>query len=209
MKKKGKDVQPAERTGIGRKISELRRKKNYTLDELAEMTDTRKSVLGKIESDEAVPPLGTLLKLSRTLDVSMAYFFDDEVVMEKIFLTRGRDRTRVNVRSERQEGEVHYSYEPLEPKNPYKHIEPFLVRFEPGEASDILYMNHEGEEFHFVLEGKLEFRTDDRVEVLEAGDSLFFESDMNHGFRALGDIPAKVIVVVWSRPGDKRDYQRK
>jgi quercetin dioxygenase-like cupin family protein len=58
-------------------------------------------------------------------------------------------------------------------------------------------MSHEGEEFHFVLEGKLEFRTDDRVEVLEAGDSLFFESGMNHGFRALTEVPAKVLVVLW------------
>jgi quercetin dioxygenase-like cupin family protein len=63
----------------------------------------------------------------------------------------------------------------------------------------MVFLSHEGEEFHFVLEGRLEFRTDDRVEVLEPGDSLFFESEMNHSFRALMDKPARGLVVVWTR----------
>lgn len=192
-----KNDDSVDRLGIGRKIRELRQKKNLSLEDLAGAIDLKKNILGKIENDEAVPPLGTLLKLSNALDVSMAYFFDHEVAAERIFITRGGDRTRVKVRPFYQEGEVDYFYESLEPRNPHKHIEPFLVIFQPMEASDILFMSHEGEEFHFVLEGTLEFRTDDRVEVLEPGDSLFFEAAMNHGFRALADIPARVIVVVW------------
>jgi len=201
MKEKVKNIDDSDaRLGIGRKIRELRHKKNYSLEDLAGKIDLKKNILGKIENDEVVPPLGTLLKLSTALDVSMAYFFDHEVAAEKIFMTRGSERTRVKVRPFYQEGEVEYLYESLEPRNPNKHIEPFLVIFQPMEASDILFMSHEGEEFHFVLEGRLEFRTDDRVEVLEPGDSLFFESGMNHGFRALTDKPAKVIVVVWPGP---------
>jgi len=79
------------------------------------------------------------------------------------------------------------------------HDGPFLVEFQPMETGDMVFMSHEGEEFHFVLEGKLEFRTDDRVEVLFAGDSLYFESEMNHSFRSLEPKPARAIVVVWNR----------
>jgi transcriptional regulator with XRE-family HTH domain len=202
MKEREKDTgKSVDRLGTGRKIRELRRKKNYSVEDLAEKIDVAKAVLEKIENDAVVPPLGTLLKLSRTLDVSMAYFFDEEVEVEKIFITRKSGRTRVKVRPFYQEGQVDYFFESLEPRNPNKHIEPFLVIFQPMEASDILFMSHKGEEFHYVLEGSLEFRTDDRVEVLEPGDSLFFESEMNHGFRALAGEPATVIVVVWSRPG--------
>jgi len=60
----------------------------------------------------------------------------------------------------------------------------------------MVFMNHAGEEFLYLLEGTLEFRTDDRVEVLQPGDSLYFESDINHSFRSLEDGPAKAIVVV-------------
>ena len=62
----------------------------------------------------------------------------------------------------------------------------------------MVFMNHEGEEFLHVLEGSLEFRSVDRVELLKAGDSIYFESDLSHSFRCLGEEPAKAIVVVWN-----------
>jgi transcriptional regulator with XRE-family HTH domain len=201
MKEKEEDIGRAvDRLRIGSKIRDLREKKNQTQKDLAAKIDLKKSVLSKIENDEVVPPLSTLLKLSKALDVSMAYFFEDEVVLEKIFITRGGERIKIKGRPHHQEGEVDYFFESLESKNPHKHIEPFLVEFQPMEASDMFFLSHEGEEFHYVLEGKLEFRTDDRVEVLEPGDSLFFESDLNHSFRALNNKPARAIAVVWSRP---------
>jgi len=107
---------------------------------------------------------------------------------------------RVKRRPHHQEGEVDYVYESLEPKNPKKHMEPFLVEFQPMDTTAMVFMSHTGEEFHFVLEGKMEFRTDDRVEVLYPGDSLYFESEMNHSFRGLDDKPARSIVVVWNKP---------
>jgi quercetin dioxygenase-like cupin family protein len=62
----------------------------------------------------------------------------------------------------------------------------------------MIFMNHEGEEFLHVLDGTLEFRSIDRVEVLQPGDSIYFESELSHSFRCLGEKPARAIVVVWS-----------
>lgn len=78
-------------------------------------------------------------------------------------------------------------------------MEPLLVEFQPLDTSDMLFTNHEGEEFLFVLEGNLEFRTNDRVEILKPGDTIYFESDINHSFRSLDKTPAKAIAVVWSK----------
>jgi len=189
-----------ERLRIGAKVKERRQKKRLTLEDLAAKTGLTKSILAKIEKDETVPPLGTLLKLSKALDISMAYFFEDEVELERISVTRSGERVRIKRRPHHQEGEVDYIYESLESKNPNKHMEPFLVEFLPLETGDMVFMSHEGEEFHFVLEGKVEFRTDDRVEVLYPGDSLYFESEINHSFRSLDGKPAKVVACVWSRP---------
>ncbi|HOD36597.1 MAG TPA: XRE family transcriptional regulator [Syntrophales bacterium] len=195
-----KKTQADERLRIGAKIKERRQKKRLTLEDLAAKTGLEKSVLTKIEKEETVPPLGTLLKLSKALDISMAYFFEDEVELERISVTRGGERVRVKRRPHHQEGEVDYIYESLESRNPNKHMEPFLVEFLPLETGDMVFMSHEGEEFHYVLEGKVEFRTDDRVEVLCPGDSLYFESEINHSFRSLEGKPAKVVACVWSRP---------
>ena len=59
-----KDTLPgADRLKIGQKIKELRQKKHLTLQDLATKTQIDKAALSSIEGDEAVPPLGTLLKL--------------------------------------------------------------------------------------------------------------------------------------------------
>jgi transcriptional regulator with XRE-family HTH domain len=195
-----KKTQADDRLRIGAKIKERRQKKRLTLEDLEAKTGVVKSVLAKIEKEETVPPLGTLLKLSKALDISMAYFFEDEVELERISVTRSGERVRVKRRPHHQEGEVDYVYESLESRNPNKHMEPFLVEFLPLETGDMVFMSHEGEEFHFVLEGKVEFRTDDRVEVLYPGDSLYFESEINHSFRSLEGKPARVVACVWNRP---------
>jgi len=106
----------------------------------------------------------------------------------------------VERRPHQEKGEVNYRYESLETKKQDKHMEPFLVEFGNSETSEMVFMSHEGEEFLFLLEGKLEFRSVDRVEILNPGDTIYFESDLSHSFRCLGDEPARAVVVVWSQP---------
>jgi transcriptional regulator with XRE-family HTH domain len=184
---------------IGNKVRELRQRKHYTLQDLVTKTGLSKSVLTEIEDGDTIPPVATLLKLSKALKVGMAYFFEDEIISEKISVTRSGERMRLERRPHHHEGEVDYIYETLETKKPDKHMEPLLVEFRPMDTSDMVFMSHEGEEFLYVLEETLEFRTDDRIEILNPGDTIYFESDINHSFRSLTDKPARAIVVVWAK----------
>jgi quercetin dioxygenase-like cupin family protein len=156
-------------------------------------------LLAEIESDEVMPPVATLLKLSRALHVGMAYFFKDEAPAEQVSVTRTGERISVKRRPHHREGEVDYIYESLEARMPGKHMEPLLVEFMPMETAEMVFTSHEGEEFLFLLNGQLEFRTNDRVETLSAGDALYFDSVLNHSFRSLTDAPAKAVVVVWNK----------
>ena len=183
---------------IGSKVRELRQKKHYTLQDVAAKTGLSKPFLSQIENDHVVPPVATLLKLARAFDVGLAYFFQDEVGIDRIAITRSDERVRVERRPHHRKGEVNYIYEALDTKKTNKHMEPFLVEFPVQDTSEMIFMNHEGEEFLHVLEGNLEFRSIDRVEVLEPGDSIYFESDLSHSFRCLGEKPARAIVVVWT-----------
>ena len=183
---------------IGSKVRELRQKKHYTLQDVAAKTGLSKPFLSQIENDHVVPPVATLLKLARAFDVGLAYFFQDEVGIDRIAITRRDERVRVERRPHHRKGEVNYIYEALDTKKTNKHMEPFLVEFPVQNTSEMIFMNHEGEEFLHVLEGTLEFRSIDRVEVLGPGDSIYFESELSHSFRCLGEKPARAIVVVWS-----------
>ncbi|MBW2392514.1 MAG: helix-turn-helix domain-containing protein [Deltaproteobacteria bacterium] len=183
---------------LGSKIRELRLKKNYTLQDVAAKTGLSKPFLSQIENDHVVPPVATLLRLARAFNVNLAHFFQDEVGSDKIAITRHNERIRVEKRPHHRKGEVNYVYETLETKKTNKQMEPFLVEFPVQDSSEMVFMNHDGEEFLHVLEGTLEFRSVSRVEVLESGDSIYFESDLSHSFRCLGEKAARAIVVVWN-----------
>ncbi|MDH3554499.1 MAG: XRE family transcriptional regulator [Deltaproteobacteria bacterium] len=199
MRKSRDDIQLGVKAlKLGSKIRELRLKKNYTLQDVAAKTGLSKPFLSQIENDHVVPPVATLLKVARAFNVSLAHFFQDEVGSDKIAITRHNERIRVEKRPHHRKGEVNYVYETLETKKTDKQMEPFLVEFPVQDSSEMVFMNHDGEEFLHVLEGTLEFRSVSRVEVLESGDSIYFESDLSHSFRCLGEKAARAIVVVWN-----------
>ncbi|NNK57655.1 MAG: cupin domain-containing protein, partial [Desulfofustis sp.] len=75
-------------------------------------------------------------------------------------------------------------------------MEPFIVEMEMREASDIVFNNHRGEEFLYVLHGRLEFCYGEETVILEEGDSLYFDSIVPHGYRGL-EGPAKTLVVIY------------
>jgi quercetin dioxygenase-like cupin family protein len=91
-----------------------------------------------------------------------------------------------------------YYYEALAYKKSKKYMEPFLVEFKRKKAEKLSYFSHEGEEFIYLLEGALEFRTETEQYVLYPGDSLYFESSIPHAYRALERKNAKALTVVYS-----------
>ena len=92
---------------------------------------------------------------------------------------------------------VGYRFESLAYPMADKHMEPFFVEIEPRDEEELLYYNHQGEEFLYVLEGKMEFRGSDQVIQLRRGDSLYFDSDIPHALRGLGKKKASVLAVVY------------
>lgn len=184
---------------IGNKVRELREKKRFTLHDMTAKTGLPKDLLAQIESGEFSPPIATLMKLANACGVGLAYFFKDEAGSQKIAVTRAHEHIRVTRRPHHHEGEVNYIYESLETKKADKHMEPFMVEFPVQNTSEMVFMSHPGEEFLYLLEGQIEFRTVDRVEVLNPGDSIYFESDLSHSLRCLGQTAAKALVVVWSK----------
>lgn len=197
---KEQDIDTFEGLKIGEKVRLLRERKHLTVQDLAAKSGISKSVLTEIEEDEIVPPVASLLKLSRGLGVGMAHFFQEEGAGVKISVTRSTERAKIKSRPHHlHEGEINYIYESLETKKPEKNMEPLFVEFLSMETSDMVFTSHDGEEFVYVLEGRLEFRTNDRVEILSPGDTIYFESDVNHSFRGLEGKSAKAVVVVWSK----------
>ena len=76
-----------------------------------------------------------------------------------------------------------------------KKAEPFFVMSMPGEEDSKLH-SHKGQEFNFVLSGCMEFRIGDISYTLNKGDSVYFNSQIPHGIKVIGEKPVKFLAVV-------------
>ena len=182
---------------IGTKVRRLRLKRGMTLKEVAERTGLSKPLLSQIENNTGAPPIATLIKISNALGVKIGYFFQDAPDQGRLVVVRREERLglkRLN-HADRYAG-IGYRYESLAHPMVDKQMEPFIVEIDPREPSEVPYNQHRGEEFIFVLEGRLEFRSSDRTIEMEEGDSIYFDAAIPHGLRGI-DGTAKVLVVVY------------
>lgn len=91
-----------------------------------------------------------------------------------------------------------YSYEALAPQKKNRSMESFLVTL--NKADELVEpSNHDGEEFIFVLDSSLEARVGEAREVLQPGDSIYYDSSEPHLLRPLGEEPARILAVTYSQ----------
>jgi transcriptional regulator with XRE-family HTH domain len=181
---------------IGKKIRELRKKAGLVLQNLSDRTGLSKPLLSQIEKEVVSPPIATLLKISKALNINISFFFQENTLEEKVVLVRKDESKVIDSRFFGRE-ESGYYYEALAYKKSKKYMEPFLVEFKRKRVDQLSYFSHDGEEFIYLLEGNLEFRTEDQQYVLQPGDSLYFESSAPHAYRAMGRRNARALTVVY------------
>jgi len=184
---------------LGKKIRGLRTQQGLTLQVISDRTGLSKPLLSQIENNIAAPPIATLIKISNALGVKISHFFQDQTSEERIVVVRKDERHGLKKLSHHDHdySNIGYRYESLAYPMADKHMEPFIAEFAPHEKSKRFYNNHKGEEFLFVLEGRLEFRGGKTSHILEAGDSIYFDSSISHALGAIKE-PAKALVIVFT-----------
>lgn len=181
---------------IGKKIRELRKKGGLVLQDLSDRTGLSKPLLSQIEKEVVSPPIATLLKISKALNTNISFFFQNDGPEEKVVVVRKDESKVIDSRYFGRE-ESGYYYEALAFKKPKKYMEPFLVEFKRKRVDQLSYFSHDGEEFIYLLEGTLEFRTEGQQYILQPGDSLYFESSIPHAYRALERRNARALSVIY------------
>jgi quercetin dioxygenase-like cupin family protein len=171
---------------IGQKIKKVRMDKNITLDNIANETGFSIDHLKKIESGKITPPVGALLQISRALKIDSGVLLKEEPSNVK---------DRIKAYTKRTEN---YAYTTLTPGAENKHLKAFRVTIDAFQEHLGVGYHHEGEEFVYVLSGKIEIMVGEHANKLEAGDSLHFNSGIQHNLRNSGESTAELIVVVYS-----------
>lgn len=188
---------PSVEMKVGEKIRELRETKDLSLREMADLTGFSTALLSQMENHLISPSLGTLIKISRALDVHLGYFFG-EGPGEPYSIVRKDERKKVSRFASKNGVTYGYSYESLGFAKRDRHMEPFLVTLEPATVKSTKTSTHEGEEFIFVLQGEMEVTLGNHNDILYPGDSIYYDSTIPHRVQCRKDNPAKILAVLYT-----------
>ena len=148
-----------------------------------------KSEFENILENKTTPPVSLLLKLSRVLNVDISNIIYGHSFKPKRAVATNRE-DRINIR--RRKG---YDYESLAPYYAGRSMEPLLVEVIGSENQEISI--HKGEEFHYVLSGKIKTTVGQEEFILQEGDTLYFDSSLPHKIESTSGT-SKLLVVIYN-----------
>ena len=181
---------------MGMRVKEARESRGLSIFDIYLRTNIDVDILSRIEEGEVIPPLGTVIKLAKALDLKMGYFISGEEG-KAYTIVRRYDR-KVTSRSDSMKEKYYgYGYESLAPHKTDRHMEPFLVTLEPSETEEER-STHDGQEFIFVLHGKMEVRLGEEIHVLEPGDSIYYDSTVPHLVKCHGKKTTYILAVLYA-----------
>jgi transcriptional regulator with XRE-family HTH domain len=172
---------------IGKRLLKLRRERKLTLKHVANETGLSSKYISQVEKGEVTPPVSVLLQLSRALEIDSS-----------ILLMEERKRAAKQSGDDYQKRTEAYSYENLTPDARHKHLKAFRVFVDPKSAHKGDIYQHLGEEFQYVLRGKVEVTVGENKNVLGPGESIHFNSSIVHKLRNISSEKAELLVVLYT-----------
>lgn len=183
---------------IGERIRNLREERGIAADELSSLAKLKPGQLEKIEKQGLMPGLAPLIRIARILGVRLGTFLDDSSLSGPVITRRESNRTGNHFTTAENDARSHLEFHPLAIDKADRNMDPFLITINPGQRKDFPLSSHEGEEFLFVLDGAIGITYGKESYQLQAGDSVYFDSVVDHHVYAENDLPAIVLAVVYT-----------
>lgn len=168
---------------IGQKIKDLRNQNGLTQQELADRTELTKGYISQLERGQVAPSVATLIDLVECLGTDMSEFFK-ETQEEQIVFKAGDYFEKLD-----EEGNSIQWTVPMAQKN---QMEPLLVELQPHQCM-AEHKPHDGEEYGYVLAGKIHLHLGDKVYAVGKGESFYFEATKIHYIENTGARPARLV----------------
>ncbi|MDR2176630.1 MAG: cupin domain-containing protein [Treponema sp.] len=197
----------------GDRIVELRKTYSLSRETLAERSGLDPELIRRVEEGH-IPDLAPLLKISRALGVRLGTLLDDHEELGPVITRAGEAGEAVRFitgvsPADAPPGRAPDSGGPgsanahrglrfhaLAPDKAGRHVEPFIVDIaaDAEQAKSV----HEGEEFIYVLAGKLRVEYGDDSYSLSAGDSIYYDSIVPHRLSPAGEEALRILAVIYT-----------
>lgn len=163
---------------LGKKVRDIRHKKEMTLNELSVMTGLTASYLSQLERDIIEPSLASLRKIGKALDVPIYTFLEKE--QKEHILIRKDKRKKLDLPNST------ITYEFLTPmgyeNNTNGNLEVIYHELAPKSWSSDDFIIHTADECIYVISGMIDIFLGEEKHHLEQGDSIFIKSNIPHRF---------------------------
>lgn len=162
---------------LGTRIRDLRKEKNLTMSELANMVGVTQGHLSQVERDIIEPSLSLIRKIAEALGVPIVSLFAEDN-NDGIVCITPENRKIVKFKNE------DIVYEFLTPTVRNSHITPkmemILSKIGPKRWGSEDVMLHAADECTYVLVGTVEYHINNKVYVLEKNSSIYLPENTPH-----------------------------
>jgi len=183
-------------TEIAERIKGLRLSCELTPEEVAETANVTLEEYNAYEAGEVDFPYSFLHRCAEKFGVDVVELLTGEAPHLKGY-TIIRDGKGLQM--SRREGFQYFHRAPLfkgKIAEPFRVVAPFN---EADQLKPVELNQHEGQEFNYILNGKMRFVFENHEEILEPGDSVFYDSGRKHGMIAIEGKPCEFLAVVMKR----------
>jgi len=176
---------------IAERLRGLREALNISIEEMADACGLTPDAYRETESGTVDISVSLLHEISQRYKVELtALMFGDEPTMNSYFITRKGKGVSV----ERTHA---YKYQSLAAGFAHRKADPFMVTVHPKPDDAPVYLNtHEGQEYNYVVSGRLLLQINGKDLILEEGDSIYFNSALPHGMKALDGNTVKFLAII-------------
>jgi transcriptional regulator with XRE-family HTH domain len=190
----------------GERIAEIRKTYSISREDLSERSGVSVDLIAKIEDDGHIPDLAPLIKISRGLGVRLGTLLDDHEQLGPVICRAGQAAASSRFKTglpessaalpETGAGNHGLSFNALAADKNGRHMEPFIVTIEPDAKQE--KSAHEGEEFIYVLDGKLALEYGMDKNTLNTGDCVYYDSIVPHRVISANSNPVKILAVIYT-----------
>jgi quercetin dioxygenase-like cupin family protein/DNA-binding XRE family transcriptional regulator len=165
---------------IAERLAGLRDALEITPEEMAKTCDISVDDYLRLETGKVDISVSLLHRIAQTYSIELTVLmFGYDPKMSAYFVTRKGKGVSV----ERTKA---YKYQSLAAGFSKRKADPFMVTVSPKPADEPIYLNsHAGQEYNYVITGRLLLQINGKDLILEAGDSIYFNSELPHGMKAL------------------------
>lgn len=177
---------------ISNKIKSTRKSKDLTIQELADRAKVSKGLISQIENGRTIPSLLVLIQIISSLEIDIMEFFEGLSLNDKglNILVRRKDQYET-FEKEPAQGYLYHRIFTKGFKNTT--IDIVLLEIEPGSKRD--YVTTDAYEYKFMVSGQVTYDFKTHKEVLNEGDSLFFDGNIAHNPINESNQTAKMLVI--------------